>query len=145
LPPRWCTSCSASWSAPKLWWKFRLLADGPVAARLRRWLAHRRIGTQLRHFSRAGFAPHASPEAYLSATFSASERSNLRRRERRLREQGELRFESLAADERIAPWIERFLNLEASGWKGRRGSVLATVPAGGDYFRQLCIAGDFYE
>jgi CelD/BcsL family acetyltransferase involved in cellulose biosynthesis len=120
--------------------EFRLLTDGPVAAHLKQWLARRRIGTQLRRFNRAAFAPHATPAAYLAATFSASERSNLRRRERRLREQGELRFESLAADEPIAPWVDRFLKLEASGWKGRRGSALAIVPAGEEYFRQLCMA-----
>src|SRR5258706_8060027 len=49
----------------------------------------------------------------------------LPRKERRLREQGGVAHLELKPGEDAAPWIAGFLALEASGWKGKRGSALA--------------------
>src|SRR5439155_13614414 len=34
--------------------------------------------------------------------------------------------------------VERFLALEASGWKGRRGTAMASRPGHADFFREMC-------
>jgi len=48
------------------------------------------------------------------------------RRRRRLCERGELRFSRLTPKEDASPWIQDFLALEASGWKGREGSAMSS-------------------
>lgn len=52
-------------------------------------------------------------------------RRDLRRREKRLLEAGEVKRVALRTREELPRWIDEFLALEASGWKGRRGSALA--------------------
>jgi CelD/BcsL family acetyltransferase involved in cellulose biosynthesis len=71
------------------------------------------------------------------ATVSGQLRRQLARHERRLRERGELAHVSLQADEDIGRWIEEFLRLEASGWKGREGSAMASSQANRVYFTQI--------
>jgi CelD/BcsL family acetyltransferase involved in cellulose biosynthesis len=63
-------------------------------------------------------------EAYIEEFISRKERQELRRRERRLQEQGKLTRVALGPGEDISRWIDEFLRLEASGWKGREGSAM---------------------
>ena len=62
--------------------------------------------------------------AYINEFISGKDRQELRRRERRLREQGTLKRIALAADDDVGRWIEEFLRLEAAGWKGREGTAM---------------------
>jgi CelD/BcsL family acetyltransferase involved in cellulose biosynthesis len=64
----------------------------------------------------------------------------LRRKERRLAEQGALRHVALETGGDAQRWIDDFLRLEASGWKGRRGSALACSPAHRHYFTAVADA-----
>jgi CelD/BcsL family acetyltransferase involved in cellulose biosynthesis len=48
----------------------------------------------------------------------------LRRQRNRLAEHGEVRFETARTPQQIASAVEIFLTLEASGWKGQRGTAL---------------------
>jgi len=57
-----------------------------------------------------------------------------RRLERRLAEQGALACEQLTDENAVEEWIEGFLDLEASGWKGRCGTALACTEAGREFF-----------
>lgn len=52
------------------------------------------------------------------------------RKEERLRERGSPEQVVLRAGGDVARWIDDFLRLEAGGWKGRRGSALASSEAG---------------
>ena len=52
-------------------------------------------------------------------------------------------FTRLESAEDAAPWIERFLALEASGWKGRGGSALAATPQARGFF--IAIAEDAHQ
>src|SRR5678816_330952 len=63
-------------------------------------------------------------ETYIEEFISRKERQELRRRERRLQEQGKLTRVALGQGEDISRWIDEFLRLEASGWKGREGSAM---------------------
>lgn len=63
-------------------------------------------------------------ETYINEFISRKERQELRRRERRLQDLGRLRFVALAPDGDVGRWIDDFLRLEASGWKGQQGSAM---------------------
>jgi CelD/BcsL family acetyltransferase involved in cellulose biosynthesis len=68
---------------------------------------------------------------------SSRHRRDLRRLSRRLQETLDapliVRDESESAAE-----VERFMALEASGWKGERGSAMLARPRWAGFFRQLC-------
>jgi CelD/BcsL family acetyltransferase involved in cellulose biosynthesis len=77
-------------------------------------------------YTRAALRREQSAEAYLAAAMSSATRRKLMRKERRLAERGELRRVCLGPADDIGQWIGQFLALEASGWKGARGSALAS-------------------
>jgi CelD/BcsL family acetyltransferase involved in cellulose biosynthesis len=95
-------------------------ADGPFAdllagelARRPRWACH----TQ-RH-ERALFRPQAGAETGVSHKHL----KELRRVERRLADLGELKYSVFEDGDDLDAWSERFLALEASGWKGAEGTA----------------------
>jgi CelD/BcsL family acetyltransferase involved in cellulose biosynthesis len=57
--------------------------------------------------------------------FNSNMKNNLRRWQARLAAAGELSSRRLAPDDDLAAWSAEFMQLEASGWKGRAGSALA--------------------
>jgi hypothetical protein len=71
------------------------------------------------------------------AALSASRRKSLRRRREALAASGTLehRFETHGPGLRAA--VEAFLSLESSGWKGRRGTALASRPERAAFARTL--------
>jgi CelD/BcsL family acetyltransferase involved in cellulose biosynthesis len=77
----------------------------------------------------------ADPEAYLATALPAKKRKELRRQHARLSEQGTLTIAHQRDAQGIDDWIERFLKLEAAGWKGRAGSALGSAPATAQLFR----------
>ena len=60
----------------------------------------------------------------------------LRRLKRRLEESGQCRYRVLQTGEPIEGWIERFLDLEARGWKGREHTALASAQGSRRFFEQ---------
>ncbi len=71
------------------------------------------------------------PAPYLAGTdvekaldqTNAKFRNSLRRKRRRLEEEGEIQFKSTTKADRSE--LERFYQLERSGWKGRKGTAIA--------------------
>src|SRR5262249_50394990 len=57
-----------------------------------------------------------------------------RRRTRRLSEDGSLSFDSLDANAGVEEWLNEFLLLEASGWKGLSGGAFAANEVNREYF-----------
>jgi hypothetical protein len=80
-------------------------------------------------YTRALLRRHRDADTYIAASLNAEARSNLRRRERRLREHGAVARRLLRPGDDVGRWIDEFLRLEAAGWKGRRGSALACTEA----------------
>ncbi len=65
-------------------------------------------------------------------------RARLRSLWRRLeRDHGPVAIDMVGIDGDCAAWIDRFLTLEASGWKGRAGSALASDRATENLFRDV--------
>jgi CelD/BcsL family acetyltransferase involved in cellulose biosynthesis len=89
---------------------------------------------------RAMLASDLSPEDYLAKAMSTKKRKELRRQRNRLSELGKLTFERLDGTECIEPWIEQFLSLEASGWKGDAGSALKSNAASYAFFADTMYA-----
>ena len=78
---------------------------------------------------------------YQRQSLSAGRRKELRRQLRRLREEGEVSFESLSNGEGLAGWIDEYLRLEAAGWKGRSHSALGRTEAARKFFADSLTAG----
>lgn len=64
-------------------------------------------------------------------------RRRLRRKERRLCERGRVDHLALRPEDDVERWIDEFLQIEASGWKGSGGTALAHSESGRVYFRQI--------
>jgi hypothetical protein len=85
-------------------------------------------------FTRAFLRADSDPEEYLRTVLSTKHRKALKRQEARLAESGKLEYVELGPDDNVESWIEEFLELEASGWKGREGSALACSEADRRFF-----------
>lgn len=77
-----------------------------------------------------------TPDDYLEAALTGKKRKELRRQFTRLSELGALRIEHRRDDHELAGWIEAFLALEHSGWKGSAGSALASHHTTATLFRE---------
>lgn len=115
----------------------QLLGDGgPVAAALRAAWAEQGLTPLLEvTHERAALERRAGGD-YLAAMRS-HRRRELNRLGRRLAAHlgGELEVTDRAGDPGA---VERFLELEASGWKARNGTALASAPGEAEYFRAIC-------
>lgn len=81
---------------------------------------------------------NATPDAdeLLQEALSAKKLKELRRQRHRLSEHGAVNFDVARAPRHVAAAIETFLALEASGWKGRRGTALSQVAGDAAFVRR---------
>jgi CelD/BcsL family acetyltransferase involved in cellulose biosynthesis len=99
--------------------------DGAVMAALRRALDRRAAPLcVLERSRRPMLASGLDGKTYLELALSASSRKKLRQHRRRLGEHGALARTVHADPQSVATALEDFLELEAAGWKGRRGTAL---------------------
>lgn len=96
--------------------------------------SHRK-GAVVEREERAMLQSDLGSEAYFETSMSGKKRKELRRQHNRLAEHGDLVFERLTDATDISGWIDRFLALEAAGWKGRERSALASHAATEQMFR----------
>ena len=123
-------------------WRLPFLAlDSAPAQALLGAAARRGLSTAvLASFERAVLDREADFDAWESRYLSANRRKDLRRRRRRLGELGALEHRT-ATGETLPAAIDAFLDLEASGWKGRRGTALASRPGTAALARALFRGG----
>ena len=76
------------------------------------------------------------------SALSRKRRKEYRRLWKRLQQQGELAFEELSPEADVRPWLEEFMALEASGWKGRAGTALLCDAHNAAFVRQM--VADFH-
>lgn len=81
-----------------------------------------------------------SAEKYIALSSSSGSRKDWRRLFRRLTETGRVETRVLQPGSDAQPWIEAFLKVEVSGWKGREGTALASDPQEEAYFREIALA-----
>lgn len=119
---------------------FLHLAAMPLETRLADALftlcaAQRRRIALVRREERALLCSRMAPHDYLAHALPGKKRKELRRQQARLGELGKLRTERRDDALDIESWIDAFLALEASGWKGREGSAMAAAPETEALFR----------
>ena len=113
-------------------------ADGKFGELLTEIVEQRGLQSfQRNRFSRAAFQPQETAEKYFASNLSKSLQKNVRRLERRLRDQGNLTVAISDADSDVSRLSQQFLELEASGWKGKEGTALACQPTTAAFFRQM--------
>jgi CelD/BcsL family acetyltransferase involved in cellulose biosynthesis len=104
---------------------------GLFATALNAVMAGRRHAAFAAH-QRALLAPIEARTDYLQRTVNGRTRKEWRRQRRRLEEKGTVTFASAAG----AVALDEFLNLEASGWKGRAGTAAQTHDGIRKFMRQ---------
>jgi CelD/BcsL family acetyltransferase involved in cellulose biosynthesis len=113
-----------------------LAADGPVARALVDYLQQSRCPTHVAGvYNRALLIPGPDASTYVHRTLSRDLRRRLARKRRRLEERGEVTLRTLGPDDDIEVWLDQFVRLEASGWKGRAGTAVEQQPAELGFFR----------
>ena len=78
----------------------------------------------LSSYLRASLDATQDSETLLRDALGAKKLKELRRQRHRLEEHGSVTFEAVRRPDEIGPALETFLQLEASGWKGKRGTAL---------------------
>lgn len=112
-----------------------IAAEGPVYQLLVEQLYARRRPFWLGNWStRALFERGEDAESYLRGAISGLSLKEVRRKEKRLGERGRLVWRELGPGEDAEPWLRAFLELEASGWKGRGRSALACSEPEREFF-----------
>lgn len=115
--------------------------DGPFHQLLNDCLTARKVSSlEGESHDRAVLRLKESADQYLRAAHSREHRKDLRRKVRRLSELGQLQFSSLEPGGNIDIWVEEFLQLEASGWKGNGGGAFACIEANRSYFVSIAKA-----
>jgi CelD/BcsL family acetyltransferase involved in cellulose biosynthesis len=84
-------------------------------------------------------ATRSADELLLDA-LGAKKLKELRRLRHRLAEHGAVRFEAARTPDEVARALEAFLVLEASGWKGKRGTALAQHDGDATFIRRATAA-----
>jgi CelD/BcsL family acetyltransferase involved in cellulose biosynthesis len=85
---------------------------------------------------RASLDATRSADQLLQDALSGKKLKELRRQRHRLAEHGEVRFDVARSPQNVAAALETFLKLEASGWKGERGTALAQVEGNAAFIRR---------
>ncbi|MGA8169761.1 MAG: GNAT family N-acetyltransferase [Methylocystis sp.] len=104
----------------------RLVMDGPTHRAI--LAAARRSGRSVEiveHFERAMLARGSDPRELWTRGAGKKALKDLHRRQRRLAEQGAVEFSMVSSPNEVRVALEQFLALEASGWKGKSGALLA--------------------
>jgi CelD/BcsL family acetyltransferase involved in cellulose biosynthesis len=103
----------------------------------------RRDGIQPRvisSYSRACLDATSDAEKLLHDALGAKKLKELRRQRHRLAEHGAVSFDVARAPGEVANTVETFLKLEASGWKGQRGTALMQVEGDATFIRRATVA-----
>ncbi|MBV9126041.1 MAG: GNAT family N-acetyltransferase [Planctomycetes bacterium] len=112
-----------------------IAGEGPWAWALTEFLEERPLAhLVVEGFTRALLRPRENSQAYLEGMLSGERRRQLRRKEERLGQVGRVDYVELQPGEAVEPWIEEFLRLEASGWKGQTDTALACHEADRRFF-----------
>lgn len=118
-----------------------LPTDGAAHAAILAALERRGLTPEImRSFRRAGLDARQDAETVLREALSAKKLKELRRQRHRLEDAGPVTFDVASSPDQIGPALEAFLALEASGWKGERGTALVRHPGDAAFIREAAPA-----
>jgi CelD/BcsL family acetyltransferase involved in cellulose biosynthesis len=120
---------------------FRYVPEGPFYHALAEYLDRNpRPHYLAQSFTRALLRPRSDADGYLREALSREHRKDFRRKERRLAEGGAIEYAAIKADDDPRPWIEEFLRVEHSSWKGKQGSALMSTAEERGFFEAITMA-----
>lgn len=108
-------------------WLFKnFTVDGPVGALLTAHLTSQNMSSALSGaYSRPVMTSGETFESHMETQVSRSRRRGLARNRKRLQKLGEVTMKTFTGGVDLDVAVEAFLRIEASGWKGEKGSALA--------------------
>jgi CelD/BcsL family acetyltransferase involved in cellulose biosynthesis len=113
-----------------------LALDGPAATALKAAMAERGLTAWIDNLhERAAFEVSRDAEDYLRNGMGAKRLKEMRRLRNRLSDEGEVSFAIADSPQTIAPALDRFLDLEARGWKGQMGTGLGQSAGDAEFIR----------
>ena len=113
-----------------------LAIDRPAFAALRAAIEGQGLRAEvLRSYRRAALDATKDGETTLREALGAKKLKELRRQRHRLEDSGPLIYSVADSVETVPAALEDFLALEASGWKGKRGTALAQHPGDAAFIR----------
>jgi len=111
--------------------------DGPAMRTIQAVLAEHGLAPRIvTAHARASLDATRNAEDVLRDGLGAKKLKDLRRQRNRLAEQGDISFHVTRTREEIDAALDIFLALEASGWKGRRGTALMQSAGDAAFIRQ---------
>jgi len=115
--------------------------DGPAMKAFRESCGHRGLRPRvLKSYLRASLDATREAQALLQDALGAKKLKELRRQRHRLAEHGAISFEVARSPDAVATAIEIFMKLEASGWKGARGTALVQDEGDAAFIRRATAA-----
>lgn len=138
-----CLAVFFDWLAtaapPASWMKFNWIdGDGEFSRHLHACAAARQLRTYSAYkFNRALFRHGSAFEDYLKQSISGDHLREIRRKEKHLQQQGRIEYRTLDRHGNVEAWLAQFIELEASGWKGREGSALNSDSHSRAFFLQV--------
>jgi len=116
----------------------RVPGDGPFDQALKSLLRETEsVSFTYDVYPRAVLRAAGDADGYLRRAISREHRKDLRRRSRRLAERGLIEFRELECRHELDAWIEGFLQLERSGWKGQFGGAFDLQQPDREFFREV--------
>ena len=88
-------------------------------------------------FQRAAFTPSETAADYKQEHCSKNVRKSVKRQLRRLEDIGKVTWEKSDVTSDFEQLAEEFLKLEASGWKGKEGTALASTDATKAFYKEM--------
>ena len=98
---------------------------------------NRIVRFQRDQYQRAAFTPSKTSADYIQKYCSKNVRKSTKRQLRRLEELGKVTWEKSDASSNFEQLAEDFLKLEASGWKGKAGTALASTAATKAFYKEM--------
>jgi CelD/BcsL family acetyltransferase involved in cellulose biosynthesis len=118
-----------------------IAADGPAATALARVCAAQGRGLrEVGRYERALLDSPLDAATYWERQVRAKKRKELRRLQSRLAEEGSVRTTVLRDAADLPEWLDMFLAVERSGWKGERGTALGSSTADTAFLRAASAA-----
>lgn len=114
-----------------------LPTDGAFFQQLTQVAGHLQV---IQKWQRAALVVKGSFETWLDTNFDQKRRKELKRLRKRLSEQGQLKLETLSKTCDFNAFVDDFIQLEAQGWKGKRGTALNSQQQQVATFRGICEA-----
>lgn len=115
--------------------------DGPAFTTLTRALEEQGLSAEILHrYERAALDATGDAETTLRAALGGKKLKELRRQRHRLEDQGALAFSLATSPGEVRTALETFLALEASGWKGARGTALVQHEGDATFIRSAAPA-----